>query len=120
MDKTSGSHPRLHARDGCRAVADARAGSLDREAHRARAKSVPRKAIARSPIAVVELFRIGDELACRLRSTSATLWLFSIRWRPKEHEDRSEEYLQWTIEGLNNIQTLYKRGLKEFDNSPTS
>ena len=33
----------------------------------------------------------------------------------EEHEDRSEEYLQWTIEGLQNIRQLYKRGLKEFE-----
>ena len=72
------------------------------------------KAIARSPIAVVELFRIGDELAAgalNIRDVVA----FSDQMETEEHEDRSEEYLQWTIEGLNNIQTLYKRGLKEFD-----
>jgi hypothetical protein len=33
----------------------------------------------------------------------------------EEHEDRSEEYLQWTIEGLQNIRQLYKRGLKELE-----
>jgi RNA polymerase primary sigma factor len=72
------------------------------------------KAIARSPIAVVELFRIGEELAAgalNIRDVVA----FSDQMETEEHEDRSEEYLQWTIEGLNNIQTLYKRGLKEFD-----
>ncbi|HEX5602938.1 MAG TPA: RNA polymerase sigma factor RpoD [Pyrinomonadaceae bacterium] len=72
------------------------------------------KAIARSPIAVVELFRIGDELAAgalNIRDVVA----FSDQMETEEHEDRSEEYLQWTIEGLNNIQSLYKRGLKEFD-----
>ena len=72
------------------------------------------KAIARSPIAVVELFRIGDELAAgalNIRDVVA----FSDQMETEEHEDRSEEYLQWTIEGLNNIKLLYKRGLKEFD-----
>jgi len=72
------------------------------------------KAIARSPIAVVELFRIGDELAAgtlNIRDVVA----FSDQMETEEHEDRSEEYLQWTIEGLNNIRLLYKRGLKEFD-----
>jgi RNA polymerase primary sigma factor len=72
------------------------------------------KAIARSPIAVVELFRIGDELAegkLNIRDVVA----FSDQMETEEHEDRSEEYLQWTIEGLNNIKQLYKRGLKEFD-----
>lgn len=72
------------------------------------------KAIARSPIAVVELFRIGEELAAgalNIRDVVA----FSDQMETEEHEDRSEEYLQWTIEGLNNIQTLYKRGLKEYE-----
>jgi RNA polymerase primary sigma factor len=72
------------------------------------------KAIARSPIAVVELFKIGDDLAAgalNIRDVVA----FSDQMETEEHEDRSEEYLQWTIEGLNNIKLLYKRGLKEFD-----
>lgn len=72
------------------------------------------KAIARSPIAVVELFRIGDELAegkLNIRDVVA----FSDQMETEEHEDRSEEYLQWTIEGLNNIKNLYKRGLKELE-----
>jgi len=72
------------------------------------------KAIARSPIAVVELFKIGDELAAgtlNIRDVVA----FSDQMETEEHEDRSEEYLQWTIEGLNNIRNLYKRGLKEFE-----
>jgi RNA polymerase primary sigma factor len=72
------------------------------------------KAIARSPIAVVELFRIGDELAegkLNIRDVVA----FSDQMETEEHEDRSEEYLQWTIEGLNNIRGLYRRGLKEFE-----
>ncbi len=72
------------------------------------------KAIARSPIAVVELFRIGDELAAgglNIRDVVA----FSDQMETEEHEDRSEEYLQWTIEGLQNIRGLYKRGLKEFE-----
>ena len=72
------------------------------------------KAIARSPVAVVELFKIGDDLAAgalNIRDVVA----FSDQMETEEHEDRSEEYLQWTIEGLNNIKLLYKRGLKEFD-----
>jgi RNA polymerase primary sigma factor len=72
------------------------------------------KAIARSPIAVVELFRIGDDLAAgalNIRDVVA----FSDQMETEEHEDRSEEYLQWTIEGLNNIKLLFKRGLKEFE-----
>jgi RNA polymerase primary sigma factor len=72
------------------------------------------KAIARSPIAVEELFRIGDELAAgtlNIRDAVA----FQDQMETEEHEDRSEEYLQWTVEGLQNIRGLYKRGLKEFE-----
>jgi RNA polymerase primary sigma factor len=72
------------------------------------------KAIARSPIAVVELFKIGDELAAgslNIRDVVA----FTDQMETEEHEDRSEEYLQWTIEGLQNIKQLYKRGLKELE-----
>ncbi len=72
------------------------------------------KAIARSPIAVVELFRIGDDLAAGLLNIRDVV-AFSDQMETEEHEDRSEEYLQWTIEGLNNIRQLYKRGLKEFE-----
>ena len=72
------------------------------------------KAIARSPIAVVELFRLGDELAAGKLNIRDVV-TFSDQMETEEHEDRSEEYLQWTIEGLNNIQQLYKRGLKEFE-----
>ena len=74
------------------------------------------KAIARSPIAVVELFKIGDDLNLKdgtlnIRDVVA----FSDQMETEEHEDRSEEYLQWTTEGINNIRNLYKRGLKEFE-----
>ena len=33
----------------------------------------------------------------------------------EEHEDKTEEYFQWTIEGIGNIRKLYKRGLKELE-----
>ena len=72
------------------------------------------KAIARSPIAVVELFTIGDELEAgklNIRDVVA----FADQMETEEHEDRSEEYLQWTIEGLLRIRQLYKRGLKELE-----
>ena len=72
------------------------------------------KAIARSPIAVVELFSIGDELEAgklNIRDVVA----FADQMETEEHEDRSEEYLQWTIEGLLRIRQLYKRGLKELE-----
>jgi RNA polymerase primary sigma factor len=40
---------------------------------------------------------------------------FSDQMEAEEHEDRSEEYLQWTTEGVQNIRRLYRRGLKELE-----
>lgn len=70
------------------------------------------KAIARSPIAVAALLEIGNELeAGKLNIRDVVT--FSDQMEADEHEDRSEEYLQWTIEGIQNIRRLYKRALKE-------
>ena len=70
------------------------------------------KAIARSPIAVVALLQIGSELEAGNLNIRDVV-TFSDQMETEEHEDRSEEYLQWTIEGIQNIRKLYKRGLKE-------
>ena len=70
------------------------------------------KAISRSPIAVVELLKLADELEAGTLSIRDVV-VFSDQTEAEEHEDRSEEYLKWTIEGLQNIRTLFKRGLKE-------
>ena len=70
------------------------------------------KAIARSPIAVVALLQIGTELEAGNLNIRDVV-TFSDQMEADEHEDRSEEYLQWTIEGIQNIRRLYKRGLKE-------
>ena len=71
-------------------------------------------AIARSPIAVVELLKIGDEISAGslgIRDVVA----FSDQTETEELEDKAEEYLQWTIEGIQNVRRLFKRALKEFD-----
>jgi RNA polymerase primary sigma factor len=70
------------------------------------------KAIARSPIAVVALLAIGGELEAGNLNIRDVV-TFSDQMEADEHEDRSEEYLQWTIEGIQNIRKLYKRALKE-------
>jgi RNA polymerase primary sigma factor len=70
------------------------------------------KAIARSPIAVVALLGIGSELEAGNLNIRDVV-TFSDQMETEEHEDRSEEYLQWTIEGIQNIRKLYKRALKE-------
>jgi RNA polymerase primary sigma factor len=70
------------------------------------------KAITRSPIAIAELLKIGSELEAQelaIRDVVA----FSDQTETEEHDDRSEEYLQWTLEGLRNIRKLYLRALRE-------
>ncbi|HYE64269.1 MAG TPA: RNA polymerase sigma factor RpoD [Pyrinomonadaceae bacterium] len=72
------------------------------------------KAIARSPIAVEELLRIGDELesgATNIRD----IVNFSEQAELTGQEDKADEYLTWTIEGIQNIRKLYRAGLKEWE-----
>src|SRR5687767_1138263 len=72
------------------------------------------KAIARSPIAVKELLRIGEELesgALNIRE----IVNFSEQAELTGDEDKAEEYRAWTIEGLQNINRLAKAALKELE-----
>jgi RNA polymerase primary sigma factor len=72
------------------------------------------KAISRSPIAVNELLKIGEEL-----ETGATnirdVVNFSDQAELTGQEDKADEYLQWTLEGVGNIRKHFKAGLKEWD-----
>ncbi len=93
---------------------------LTREKEVAIAKRIERgqkraqKAITRSPIAVVELLTIGDALAAGSLGIRDVV-TFSDQTETEEQEDKAEEYLRWTIEGIENIRRLYKRGLKELE-----
>jgi len=72
------------------------------------------KAISRSPIAVNELLKMGDELeAGRLQIRDVVT--FSDQAELTGQEDKADEYLQWTVEGIQNIRKLFKAGLKEWD-----
>ena len=71
-----------------------------------------RKAIGRSPIAVKEILRIGDELEGGTANIREVV-TFSEQAELTGDEDKAEEYKAWTIEGIQNIRKLYKRGLKE-------
>src|SRR6188474_2683749 len=71
------------------------------------------KAIARSPIAVRELLRIGEELEAGKLNIRDTV-VFSEQAELTGDEDKAEEYRNWTIEGIQNIRKLYKNGLKEW------
>ena len=93
---------------------------LTREKEVAIAKRIERgqkraqKAITRSPIAVVELLSIGDALVSGKLGIRDVV-TFSDQTEAEEQEDKAEEYLRWTIEGIDNIRKLYKKGLKELD-----
>ena len=93
---------------------------LTREGEVAIAKRIERgqlktqKAIARSPIAVKEVLRIGEELtvgAANIRD----IVIFSEQAELTGDEDKADEYRVWTVEGIQNISKLFKQGLKEWD-----
>ncbi len=92
---------------------------LTREGEVAIAKRIERgqiktqKAIARSPIAVGELLRIGEELAAGNINIREVV-TFSEQAELAGEEDKAEEYREWTIEGIENIRKLFKNALKEW------
>src|SRR5438552_236823 len=93
---------------------------LTREGEVAIAKRIERgqlktqKAIARSPIAVRELLKIGEELEAGTANIREIV-NFSEQAELTGEEDKVEEYRAWTIEGIQNIHKLYRQGLKEWE-----
>src|SRR5687767_1116460 len=93
---------------------------LTREGEVAIAKRIERgqlktqKAIARSPIAVRELLKIGEDLEAQKINIRDTV-TFSEQAELTGDEDKAEEYRAWTIEGIQNISKLAKNGLKELE-----
>jgi RNA polymerase primary sigma factor len=72
------------------------------------------KAISRSPIAVKELCRLGEELeAGRLQIREYVT--FSEQAELTGQEDKADEYLRWTLEGIENIRRIFRVGLKEWE-----
>src|SRR5919205_2776638 len=70
------------------------------------------RVLARSPITIAELLRIGVELesgALSIRDVIA----FSDQADMAEVEDKADEYLQWTLESMQHIRKLAHDGLKE-------
>ena len=92
---------------------------LTREGEVAIAKRIERgqiktqKAIARSPIAVAELLKIGDELSAHTINIREVV-NFSEQAELAGEEDKADEYREWTIEGIENIRRLFKNVLKEW------
>src|SRR2546421_372565 len=72
------------------------------------------KAISRSPIAVRELCKVGEELeAGRLQIRDFVS--FSEQAELTGQEDKADEYLRWTLEGVENIRKIFRVGLKEWE-----
>jgi RNA polymerase primary sigma factor len=70
------------------------------------------KAITRSPIAVEEMLRIGNDLEEGTRNIREIV-NFSDQHEVSEDEDKAEEYLRWSLEGIENIRKLFKVGMRE-------
>ncbi|HEX5704240.1 MAG TPA: sigma-70 family RNA polymerase sigma factor, partial [Pyrinomonadaceae bacterium] len=92
---------------------------LTREGEVAIAKRIERglmkthKSIARSPIAVMELLKIGEELA-EFKINIREVVLFSEQAELAGEDDKAEEYREWTIEGIEGVRKLFKNALKEY------
>ena len=95
---------------------------LTREGEVAIAKRIERgqlktqKSIARSPIAVRELLKIGEELEVgKANIREIVNFQEQAELSGEEDKDKADEYRSWTVEGIQNINKLYKLGLKEWD-----
>jgi RNA polymerase primary sigma factor len=95
---------------------------LTREGEVAIAKRIERgqlktqKAIARSPIAVKELLKIGEGLeAGKTNIREIVVFAEQAELTGDEDVDKADEYKAWTIEGIENIRKLFKQGLKDWE-----
>src|SRR5688572_26597817 len=90
---------------------------LTREGEVAIAKRIERgqikthKAIFRSPIAIERLLRLGEELEEGMVTIRETV-AFSEQAEISLEEDKAEEYMRWTLEGIANIKQNYQSLLK--------
>jgi len=90
---------------------------LTREGEVAIAKRIERgqikthKAIGRSPIAIERLLRLGEELEEGMVTIRETV-AFSEQAEISLEEDKAEEYMRWTLEGIGNIKQNYQSLLK--------
>lgn len=69
------------------------------------------KSISRSPIAVERLIKLGGELERGKASIRETV-MFSEQAELTGEEDKVDEYLRWTLEGIENIKVNYEKALK--------
>ncbi|HEV7743587.1 MAG TPA: RNA polymerase sigma factor RpoD [Pyrinomonadaceae bacterium] len=95
---------------------------LTREGEVAIAKRIERgqlktqKAIARSPIAVKELLKIGEELeAGKTNIREIVIFAEQAELTGDEDVDKADEYRAWTVEGIENIRKVFKQGLNDWE-----
>src|SRR5829696_4596599 len=69
------------------------------------------KSISRSPIAVEALIKLGDDLR-RGKASIRDSVTFSEQAELSGEEDKADEYLRWTIEGIDNVSANYTDALK--------
>lgn len=74
-----------------------------------------KKAISRSPIAVEALIKLGEDLK-RGRTSIRETVTFSEQAELTGEEDKADEYLRWTIEGIENVHRNYDEALKTLAN----
>src|SRR6476469_7886960 len=92
---------------------------LNREGEVAIAKRIERgqikthKAIARSPIAIERLLLLGEDLQAHRASIRETV-VFSEQAEVNLAEDKAEEYMRWTLEGIENIRNSFGELVKEW------
>ncbi len=92
---------------------------LNREGEVAIAKRIERgqiktnKTIARSPIAVERLLQMGEDLAAGKQGIRETV-VFSEQAEISVEEDKAEEYLRWTLEGIESIRGNFQVALKSW------
>lgn len=93
---------------------------LNREGEVSIAKRIERgqiktnKAISRSPIAVERLLQLSDDLQNHRTSIRETV-VFSEQAEISIEEDKAEEYMRWTLEGIENIRLHFKDALKSWN-----
>jgi RNA polymerase primary sigma factor len=71
------------------------------------------KSISRSPIAVERLIKLGEELERGKASIRETV-MFSEQAELTGEEDKVDEYLRWTLEGIENIKSNFARAMKSW------
>ncbi len=92
---------------------------LTREGEVAIAKRIERgqiktqKALSRSPIAVERLLELGTELENGVHSIRETV-IFAEQAEISVEEDKAEEYLRWTLEGIERIKKTYAAAVKSW------